>query len=357
MAPTRLRRLVTLLGFLVLVAAFAAAGTGPERAVAHEVEPRSAFAAAPAIPLGVLDASAQAAIEWRGGTVTVSTGEVLRVFVSASLPLEVEAPETWAELIVGFTHGPELGLLTSFLAPLEEVQEICGARTLGCYARNQMIAPVEIPFDGTTAEEVLRHEYGHHVALHRLNPPWAAIDWGPKHWASAANVCRRAGASQAFPGDGGQNYALNPGEAWAEAYRLMDERRAGITTATWPIVSPSFFPDEGALQAAERDVLQPWTKPSVRSFQRTFARPAQVWWIPLSTPLDGTLRLTAAVPRGGTHEVALVAANRRTVVRRGQWVGQRSQSLATTVCGQRSLFVRVTQRGALGPVRVSVTTS
>ncbi len=27
----------------------------------------------------------------------------------------------------------------------------------------------------------------------------------------------------------------------------MDERKAGITTATWPIITPSFFPDEAAL--------------------------------------------------------------------------------------------------------------
>jgi hypothetical protein len=60
------------------------------------------------------------------------------------------------------------------------------------------------------------------------------------------------------------------------------------------------------------------------------------------------------MPRGGTAEVALVAANRRTVVRRAQWVGQRVRQLDGSVCGQRSLFLRVTQSGALGRVRVAV---
>jgi hypothetical protein len=81
-----------------------------------------------------------------------------------------------------------------------------------------------------------------------------------------------------------------------------------------------------------------------------------VWWMRLSTPLDGTLRVDATVPRGGTYDVTLVAANRRTVVGRADWVGQRAKRFDGSVCGQRSLFVRVTQKGTLGRVRVSATT-
>jgi hypothetical protein len=81
-----------------------------------------------------------------------------------------------------------------------------------------------------------------------------------------------------------------------------------------------------------------------------------VWWIPLTTPLDGSLRIAAALPRGGKHEVALVAANRKTVLRRGQWVGQRSKRIDTSVCGQRSLFVRVTQSGSFGRVALTAAT-
>jgi hypothetical protein len=220
--------------------------------------------------------------------------------------------------------------------------------------RNRAVAVGETLGDGTTPEEVVRHEYGHHVALYRSNAPWAAIDWGPKYWASAADVCARVSRREAYPGNEGDNYAQNPGEAWAEVYRLMDERKAGILTARWPIIAPSFYPTEADLQAAERDVLQPWTKGTIRSFSRTFAkRTPRVWWIPLSTPLDGGIRVTAAVPRGGTFDIALVGPNRRTVLKRAAWVGQRAKRIDTTVCGQRSLFVRVTQAGSLG--RVSVT--
>jgi hypothetical protein len=62
------------------------------------------------------------------------------------------------------------------------------------------------------------------------------------------------------------------------------------------------------------------------------------------------------VPKGGRFEVALVAPNRRTVLRRATWVGQRAKRLDTTVCGQRSLFVRVTQTGSLGRVSVTAAT-
>jgi hypothetical protein len=194
------------------------------------------------------------------------------------------------------------------------------------------------------------------VAAHRQNTPWLALDWGPKQWASAANVCVRVQRKEAFPGDGGRNYARNPGEAWAETYRLMDERKNGITTARWPIIASSFFPNEAALVAAERDVLQPWTARKTTTFRRTFAKgQKKVWWIPLSTAFDGELNLSATLPRNGGFDIAIVGSNRKTVVKRAQWVSQRSKRTAVLVCGQRSLFVRVTQSGTAGRVVVSVT--
>jgi hypothetical protein len=304
-----------------------------------------------------MDRLARAAISWRGGPITTSTGEVVNVRVSDALPVETVTPEGWAEFLAKGTHGSELPALTTYLAPLDEVQQLCGSRALGCYSGNRMVALGDNTIEGTTPEEIVRHEYGHHVAFHRLNSPWRAIDWGPKQWASTAGICQRVSRREAFPGNEGANYEQNPGEAWAEAYRLMDERKNGITTATWRIVDSSFYPDEAALQAAERDVLQPWTAGRTTVFRRTFGKATKkVWWIPLTTSLDGDLRITATVPNAGLHEVALIAANRRTVIRRAQWIGQRAKRLTGSVCGQRSLFVRVTRSGTLGRVSVSVST-
>jgi len=300
---------------------------------------------------------AGSAIDWRGGPITASTGETVNVLVSDALPIETSTPEGWAEFLVGLTHGPEISLLTTHVATLDEVQELCGSRALGCYARDQMVSLGETAPGGTTAEEVARHEYGHHIALHRSNEPWAAIDWGPKQWASAADVCARVTRKEAFPGDQGANYARNPGEAWAEVYRLMDERKAGILTANWPIITPGFYPADTALSAAERDVLQPWSAGKSTLFTRVFGKTTKkVWWIPLSTPLDGELSISATLPNRANHEVALVGPDRRRVIRRAQWISQRVKRMTGSVCGQRTLFVRVTQTGALGRVRVSVAT-
>jgi len=350
------RRLAVLLSGALLVGALAAAAAS---GVGAATSSSSTYARALASDVDApLRASrlARSAQTFRGGPITTSTGETVDVRISDLLPAETSTPEGWAEFLTGLTHGTEISRLTTYIVSFAEVQEICGSRALGCYSGNQLVAPGEIAVD-ISPEEVVRHEYGHHVAYHRLNAPWVAVEWGPKRWASAANVCARVSRQEAYPGDQGSNYARNPGEAWAETYRLMDERKVGITTATWPIIAPSFYPSEAALQAAEQDVLSPWTTQRTTLSTRVFRkRTPKVWWIPLATFLDGDLRISATVPNGGTAEVALVGADRRTVIRRAQWVGQRVKRLEGSVCGQRTLFVRVTQKGALGRVRVSVTT-
>ena len=72
-------------------------------------------------------------------------------------------------------------------------------------------------------------------------------------------------------------------------------------------------------------------------------RTARVWWISLATPLDGTVRVSATVPsRGAIVDVALVGPNRRTVVRRAQWVepagedARRARSAASARCSSVS---------------------
>ena len=297
----------------------------------------------------------QAAIAWRGGAIVTSTGETVNVLVSDSFAPDAVTPESWAEFLVKLVHGPELSSLTTYIAPLAEIRLLCGNGALGCYRQNRSVALGETLPDGTTPEEVVRHEYGHHIALYRSNSPWQAIDWGPKNWASAADICARVGRNEAYPGDEREHYAQNPGEAWAETYRLMDERKAGITTATWPIIAPSLFPTEAALVAAEKDVVQPWTAGTQSVFRKSVAK-GKTWWIPLSTALDGSLAVTARLPRGGEHRVELVAANRRTMLKRGAAAGAGVRRIKATVCGQRSLFVRVSQRGKPGLVTVVAAT-
>jgi hypothetical protein len=348
--------LIVLLIALVAAFAIAAVGSGA-RTGAVELVDSPAYARSVADRITELEPRRlqQAAISWRGGPIVTSTGETVNVLVSESFAVDAVTPEGWAEFLVKLVHGPELAQLTTYIAPLTEIRSVCGTGALGCYSRNRSVALGEVLPDGTTPEEVVRHEYGHHIALYRSNPPWRAIDFGPKNWATAAGVCTKVARGEAFPGNQDERYSQNPGEAWAETYRLMDERKAGITTASWPIIAPSFYPTEAAFQAAERDVVEPWTAGTRAVLRRAVAR-NRTWWVPLTTPLDGTLEVRVTLPRGGQHAVSLVAPNRRTLIRRGSVTGARSRHISGTVCGQRSLFVRVVQKGQPGPVTVVATT-
>ncbi len=77
---------------------------------------------------------------------------------------------------------------------------MCGQGALACYGGNRIFAPAEDPSFDLSAESVVAHEYGHHVAAHRLNPPWDAIDYGTKRWASYENVCAKARRGRVVPG-------------------------------------------------------------------------------------------------------------------------------------------------------------
>ena len=119
---------------VALVAALVVTAFDPSSATAPSIQPAYARSidAAPGTALrgGVL---ARAAATSRGGPITTSTGETVNVLVSDALPIETSTPEGWAEFLTGLTHGPEITLLTAHITTLDEVQDICGSRALGCY--------------------------------------------------------------------------------------------------------------------------------------------------------------------------------------------------------------------------------
>jgi len=297
---------------------------------------------------------ARLAPTFRGGPITTSTGEVVDVRVSDALPVETSTAEGWAEFLVHLTHGSELGQLQASIVTFDEVQEICGSRALGCYGRDQLVAPGETVAD-TSAEEVVRHEYGHHVAAHRRNPPWDPLDWGPKHWSSSANVCARAADGTAFPGDEGLLYDRNPGEAFAETYRVLNETRAGLP-AVWPLLDESFVPTAATLAAVDQDVLQPWLEPTKRTLRGRFRPRGPVTWSrSLATPLDGDLDVVARLPIGAAYRLSLVTPDGH-VAARGLWSRAGEQRLQFRVCGQRTVLLRVARSGgAPGAFSVLVT--
>ncbi len=282
-------------------------------------------------------------IQWREHVYTAPTNEPVDVAVSPTYPADQPIGQRWADFFAALPHGPELVRLKAYVAPLSEVQTICGGSAVGCYGDDQLIVTNE-PALGFSPEEVARHEYGHHIALNRSNAPWPAIDWGPKRWATAAHICSRVRWNNAYPGDESLLYKLNPGEAFAEAYRVLVDTKIREAQPTWPLVDASFYPDQVALDAVEQDVDSPWTGPTAQ----TFSTRGAVWERSVATPLDGTLtvRLT------GPARLALVGDDGRPI----RPTLHRGRSLAYEVCGQRSVTIRVTPRNETTRLQLRVAT-
>ena len=275
-----------------------------------------------------------------GGTYTANTGEPVQIEVSDAYPQDPALPQRWADYLASLVHGDELAALTAYLAPFDEVQSICGEDALACYSSQvqTLVAPAENPAADLTTEAIVAHEYGHHVAANRLNPPWRAIEYGTKRWATYMNVCAQAATGDVYPGaEDAERYALNPGEGFAEAYRVLNQQQLGQPLLAWQIVSPTFFPDSTALQLIEQDVRTPWTGPTTSRLAGSLAaRRAKTSTV--ATPLDGTARMTLRVSRGAVTADVLAGTKRlaRVTVSAG-----RAASRSVTVCGQRSLRVRL----------------
>jgi hypothetical protein len=335
-----------LLGTAAVAAALASPVPAAGGAPALEA-PTVAFLATPGTRLddAWVDRGAIARIRWYARRYATAGGESVDVRVSSSYGADPATAQQWADFFASLLHGPELGLLRAYVAPLDEVQELCHGDALGCYWANRLVM-VGDSSGGIPPAAVAAHEYGHHVANNRINAPWRALDWGTKRWASHMNVCTRAAGGRAFPGDEGSAYELNPGEAFAESYRVLNERERGIPF-TWPIVDPSFIPDEGALEALRQDVVTPWTGTTTRTIRARFSTGRRVWARRLATPLDG--QLDVASP--GSSDVRLTS-NGQSLARATWTGGAGGKSLAYQICGRRSVELRVVRDG--GPRAVNL---
>jgi hypothetical protein len=292
-----------------------------------------------------------------GGRYDTPTGEPVTVYVSDSYPQDPAIPQRWANFLDSLVHGSELSQLTAFLAPLDEVQLTCGADALACYSPydSLLVAPGEAPAADISAEAVVTHEYGHHVAAHRSNAPWAAVDYGTKRWASYDQICRRSRAGELHPGaETIPNYQLNPGEGFAESYRVLNQRKAGLPETPWDIVSQSLYPTPQALTLLEQDVTAPWTKPTQTAFRGSVRGSARSRTYTVATPLDGSLRVDLRSSKGVRLGLRVSAASGAAVASRTVAAG-RTGAVGATICGQRSYRVRVSRLRGAGAFTLSVT--
>ena len=168
-------------------------------------------------------AEAKAVASAYGGNYRSSTGEYVRVLMSDAFVPDDAVAQSWADFIASLKHDFEIAHVTVYVAPLWEVQALCDEFSNACYRYNDdlLIVPGDETADGTSLADVAAHEYGHHLASWRSNPPWSAFDYGPTNWATYERVCPRLQAGSAVLGDPAF-YHLDPGEAFAEAYRVLN---------------------------------------------------------------------------------------------------------------------------------------
>jgi hypothetical protein len=233
------------------------------------------------------------------------------IYVSDRLNQDESIRLSWANFLAWLYHGSELSRVTIYQAPLAEVHEICGPDAVGCYSPSREI----LVFPGDVGQgpdsDIGAHEYGHHIAANRRNDPWDGIDWGPKRWASVVGACTRVAAGTAFPGDEGDHYTLNTGEAFAEERLPLPEHPAWRDVGQLPlIVDPSFAPTPDSLAAVLSDVQQPWSAPTSSSWDGQFSTPV--------VSLNATVGPRASIAlgtAGGARVTALAAGTYAITVR------------------------------------------
>ena len=290
----------------------------------------------------------------RGGVYQVtSNGSNVRVRVYTSRSFKTWSAATnrmWAQRFADMPHGSEISKLTVYLSPFSEISSewVCGFRADSCYDPNDgvMYLSGERPPDGSDMSQIAMHEYGHHIANHRSNVPWDSVNWGPKYWSSAQQVCVNTRQSRMWPSDAANHYEDHPGEIWAETYRLVASAAIGVKSDPWEILSPIWNPASrpDLLTAAGKDVSQPWPGPRLLKKTGTFATPGpaeQLTVLPMA--LDG--EVTASISTSGGLKASVSIRDTST----GKVIGPSSASRArATACGVSSVTIVVKRTSGRG---------
>jgi hypothetical protein len=219
---------------------------------------------------------------------------------SPSYPPDPVADQALVDFLGSRLHGPELDGLRVYVGTPDEIHRLCGGYPLAvaCYAigEGRMFVPGE-SVHGVPVEYPLTHEYGHHVASWRSNNPWDALDWGAKHWASAARVCTHVHEGLLFPGNQGAHYRDDPGEGFADGYAHLH-----YPDMPW-YFNELMRPGPIELEAIRRDVLDPWSAPRSRTFRGRLGPRRGKRRFRIALRLDGDVRLRLSGPRGATYTV------------------------------------------------------
>jgi len=313
--------------------------------------------AAGALPDSIIRASAKTVAlvpnGYWGGQYMVGSGETVTIYASNSYAVDSALGQRWANFLGSLVHGSELSTVTVLLSTPDQISRVCGSGALACYSPQGALlyAPGDDPSPDLSAEAVITHEYGHHVAANRVDTPWSALDSGPKRWASSMQVCARTKSGELSPGaEGPARYDVNPGEGWAETFRVLNQRKLGLAESPWEIVTPALYPTSAALTAAEQDVVNPWQADTSTVRTGSVTRTSRTRTYTVSTPLDGTLKVALRSSAGLRLALDVYASSTRVA----HAAGSGTLSRSATVCGARTYRVRVSEVSGRGSFRLSV---
>lgn len=158
------------------------------------------------------------------------------------------------EFIASLPHGTEISRLSVYVAGPVELLNSCGSDADGCYeeeAEDWMVVPGEqLPEDESSVEEIVAHEYGHHLAANR---PGGAF--GTPRWDVYEHVCKLSQEGILLPGNEGRRVWENPEELFAESYAALTFPNLITFWEPW---STALQPTAGSLARILRDIEHPW---------------------------------------------------------------------------------------------------
>ena len=338
------------LAVLLVAASAAAAGREPQAPVTAFAVPEPSPPFRDVVLERMSTAAARATASASSGQYPVNDGAgrtvTIRVSDLCTILCQDAEPQPIADLLGSLPHRGEISLLIVDLVAPEEINDVCGLNALACYfsAQDRMVISGDdsgpMPPDGAFRDFVIAHEYGHHLANHRSNPPFLpAIDYGPKLWATYERVCEGVRQRVYFPGDEGDHYYDNPGEAFAEAF--ANRRYPNQVIWNW---NQSLRPDAKAFAAIDSDALDPWTgRTRVRKRGRVPRHAARKR---IATPLDGTMTVKLHGPFAADLDLVLrdLRGNRLGVSR---GLGS-SERVGFTICGEAAVRAIVRRQGDRG---------
>lgn len=281
-----------------------------------------------------------------GGPFQTPTGETIHITVSDYYLPDPAADQAIADFLGSLLHGSELDGTEVFVVGPPEITQICQGEAAACYFPDteELVIVGEESFGGVPTAIALAHEYGHHIANNRRNPPFSrptAVNRGTKRWFTKVRACPAIARGRLDPSD----YYQDPGEAFAESYAFIPF--PSLIPWDWDNL---LAPSGSSHQAITQDTLNPWRGNTRKRFGGRL-RQGQIGTLSIRTPLDGRLKVSLRGPRRADFDLYMLYRGRTVAksTRRGS-----RERIGFTVCGESRFKIVVHAYRGKGRLRGKV---